>query len=108
MSETAARDWIDAVSNDPDFGPCAHVPIDALADTIREDGELAEMPALALLDEIQAIRKALRDAAQSLTALSTAGARNSDSGLDDMIDVRGYASSRARVAWAALGEASDR
>lgn len=99
------RAWLYAVDNDADFESPHPPPIDSLADAIREDGSLDELPALALLDEIHRLRKVLRDAAQSLTTLSTAGARNSDSGLDDMIDVRGYASSRAKVAWAALGEA---
>ena len=47
-------------------------------------------------------RAALRAAATSLRTLSYAGAR--DSTLEDLVDVRGYANSRATVARAALGE----
>jgi hypothetical protein len=46
------------------------------------------------------LREALEEAASSLEALSTAGAH--DSTIEDLIDVRGYAGSRAREARAAL------
>ena len=61
----------------------------------------------ALLAEVDRLREALRAAATSLTTLSLAGTRNSASGIEDMIDVRGYANSRARVAWAALTAADE-
>ncbi len=50
---------------------------------------------------IARLRGALADAANSLLALSNAGGRH-DLGLADMIDVRGYAHSRAAVARRAL------
>lgn len=73
MTETEhaeATAWIgavdEAVSNCPDFVP-PPVPVDELADLIREDGELAELPALALLDEIQRLR-AVCEAARDVVA----------------------------------------
>ena len=59
-----AWDWVRSVESlDADDVP-APVPVDELSVMIREDGELAETPALALLDEIQRLRTALaaRDA----------------------------------------------
>ncbi len=56
-----ARDWVRAVESivdDTDTPP--PVPIDELSDMIREDGGLDETPALALLDEIQRLRAALK------------------------------------------------
>ena len=63
-----AWDWVRSVESlDADDVP-APVPVDELSVMIREDGELAETPALALLDEIQRLRTALaaRDAVAAL------------------------------------------
>lgn len=54
-----AWDWVRSVESlDADDVP-APVPVDELSVMIRENGELAETPALALLDEIQRLRTAL-------------------------------------------------
>ncbi|MDP3909671.1 MAG: hypothetical protein Q8Q14_04715 [Gemmatimonadales bacterium] len=52
---TAAA-WLRAVDGNDTIPP---VPLDDLAHQIRSDGDLAELPALALLDEIQTLRAAL-------------------------------------------------
>lgn len=48
------------------------------------------------------IRTALADAASSLGRLSKAGARDGNDMLSDLVDVRGYATNRAKAAWVAL------
>jgi hypothetical protein len=53
------------------------------------------------LADVRRLREALAEAHWSLRALSRAGSRDSE--LKDLIDVRGYAASRARVAGEALG-----
>ena len=69
-----AREWARAVECGVDYTypPAPLPPIDELADLIREDGGLGETPALALLDEIQRMRKAL--AAPPTTTTDTNGA----------------------------------
>ncbi len=56
----------------------------------------------ALQAEVERLRAALGDAAKSLRTISTQAGR----GLDDMVNVRGYANSRAGVAEAALAPAA--
>ena len=53
--------------------------------------------------ENKRLREALKDAAMSLETLSMSGGR--DHPISDLVDVRGYASSRAWVARTALQEA---
>jgi len=55
--------------------------------------------------ENERLRDALRDAASSLKCLSLVGSRDGSDMLEDLIDVRGYAASRAGVALAALNAA---
>jgi hypothetical protein len=54
------------------------------------------------LAERDALREALTGATRSLETLSHAGSRDAGEHLSDLIDVRGYAASRARVAAATL------
>lgn len=56
----------------------------------------------ALRAEIERLKGALTEARDSLMTISKSGGR--DSGLEDLIDVRGYANSRGCVASAALNE----
>ena len=71
-------------------------------DTIREclllDGqEIRQGLALAALERVERLRAGLEAAAQSLTTISAAGVHG-DTGLEDLADVRGYATSRALAA----------
>jgi hypothetical protein len=56
-----AGDWLRSVDSLVGDEVPPPVPIDELADNIREDGGLDETPALALLDEIQRLRAAPSD-----------------------------------------------
>lgn len=71
--------WLRAVDDCDHDRPPMPVPVDELADRIRADGGLAEIPALALLDEIQRLRAALRPPGELIVTLD-AGAL-SDAGL---------------------------
>ena len=64
-----AEEWCAAVDAavDAGEGKPPSVPVDALVDCLRNGGELAEIPALALLDEIAALR-AERDALKARVA----------------------------------------
>lgn len=85
--------------------------LDAISDTGCDCGEDEPGTCLACVCEralraqwgrAQELRVALDAAARSLAALSHAGARQDNHGLEDLIDVRGYAAGRARVAFEAL------
>jgi len=85
--------------------------LDALSDNGCDCGEDEPGTCLACVCEralrtqwerVQELRVALDAAARSLAALSHAGARQDNRGLVELIDVREYAASRARVAFDAL------
>lgn len=80
--------------------------LEVLAATLPEHGSQRHF-LRAVAVRLRGMERALEAAAKSLTFLSTAGARNATLApgvvpLEDMVDVRGYASSRAKMAWDAL------
>jgi len=97
VSDAALRRWADTTEEEQMSNSVEGLFIEELKAEVRE--QATEL--VALRAENERLRGALADAASSLSALSNAGGRH-DPGLADMIDVRGYAHSRAAVARRAL------
>lgn len=89
------------------IGPLTRNGVEEVRRHPASRSELALVATIDLMrDRAIDVLEALEESAKSLEALSTAGARTGSEYLQDMIDVRGYAASRAREARAAIEKAT--